>query len=65
VIPLNESWEWIRSITALCTLGFANILEVFAYYIPVFDNLLDTTAVRLSGTAVVESTAANLDTIVT
>ncbi|NQY29727.1 MAG: DUF4126 domain-containing protein [Flavobacteriaceae bacterium] len=68
VIPLNESWEWIGSITALCTLGFATILEVFAYYIPVFDNLLDTIAIPLAaiaGTAVVVSTAVNLDPIVT
>jgi len=68
VIPLNESWEWIGSITALCTLGIATILEVLAYYIPVFDNLLDTIAVPLAaiaGTAVVVSTAANLDPIIT
>jgi len=68
VIPLNESWEWIGSITAICTLGFATILEVLAYYIPVFDNLLDTIAVPLAaiaGTAIVVSTAANLDPIVT
>jgi hypothetical protein len=68
VIPLNESWEWIGSITAICTLGIATILEVLAYYIPVFDNLLDTIAVPLAaiaGTAVVVSTAANLDPIVT
>ena len=68
VIPLNESWEWVGSITAICTLGIATILEVLAYYIPVFDNLLDTIAVPLAaiaGTAVVVSTAANLDPIVT
>jgi len=68
IIPLNESWEWVGSITAICTLGIATILEVLAYYIPVFDNLLDTIAVPLAaiaGTAVVVSTAANLDPIVT
>jgi hypothetical protein len=68
VIPLNESWEWVGSVTAICTLGIATILEVLAYYIPVFDNLLDTIAVPLAaiaGTAVVVSTAANLDPIVT
>ena len=68
IIPLNESWEWVGSITALCTLGIATILEVLAYYIPVFDNLLDSIAVPLAaiaGTAVVVSTAANLDPIIT
>jgi len=68
IIPLNESWGWVGSITAICTLGIATILEVLAYYIPVFDNLLDTIAVPLAaiaGTAVVVSTAANLDPIVT
>lgn len=68
VIPLNESWQWIGSMTALVTLGFATILEIFAYYIPWFDNLLDTIAVPLAavaGTAVMVSTAANLDPIVT
>ena len=28
--------------TALITLGLATVLEIFAYYIPWFDNLLDT-----------------------
>jgi len=68
LIPLNESWVWVGSITALCTLAIVTVLEVFAYYIPVFDNLLDTIAVPLAaiaGTAVVVSTAANLDPIVT
>lgn len=68
VIPLNESWQWVGSTTVLITLGLATILEVFAYYIPLFDNLLDTIAVPLAaiaGTAVVVSTAANLDPVIT
>lgn len=68
IIPLNESWEWIGSITALITLGIATIVEVFAYYIPWFDNLLDTIAVPLAtvaGTAVVVSTAADLSPVFT
>lgn len=68
VIPLNESWEWVGSLTAIVTLGIATVLEVFAYYIPWFDNLLDTIAVPLAaiaGTAVVVSTAANLDPLLT
>ncbi len=68
VLPLNESWQWVGSMSALITLGLATILEIGAYYIPVFDNLLDTIAVPLAaiaGTAVVVSTAANLDPVVT
>ncbi|MGB1269646.1 MAG: DUF4126 domain-containing protein [Flavobacteriaceae bacterium] len=68
VIPLNESWQWVGSMSALITLGLATVLEICAYYIPVFDNLLDTIAVPLAaiaGTAVVVSTAANLDPVVT
>lgn len=68
VIPLNESWGWIGSMAALITLGLATIIEVFAYYIPWFDNLLDTISVPLAaiaGTAVVVSTAVDLDPIVT
>lgn len=68
IIPLNESWMWVGSLSALITLGLATVLEISAYYIPVFDNLLDTIAVPLAaiaGTAVVVSTAANLDPVVT
>lgn len=67
-IPLNDSWQWIGSMTALITLGIATVLEIFAYYIPWVDNLLDTIAVPLAaiaGTAVMVSTAANLDPIIT
>ncbi|CAM1351312.1 DUF4126 domain-containing protein [Tenacibaculum crassostreae] len=68
VIPLNESWTWVASSTALITLGIATILEIFAYYIPWFDNLLDTIAVPLAaiaGTAVMVSTIADLSPVIT
>lgn len=68
VIPLNESWTWVASSTALITLGVATILEIFAYYIPWFDNLLDTIAVPLAaiaGTAVMVSTIADLSPVIT
>jgi len=68
LISLNTSWEWIGSITALSTFAIATVLEIFGYYIPVFDNVLDAIAVPLAaiaGTAVVVSTAANLDPVVT
>ena len=68
IVPLNEDWQWAGSLAAVITLGLATLLEVFAYYIPWFDNLLDTIAVPLAaiaGTAVMVSTMANLDPLVT
>jgi len=68
IIPLNESWEWIGGITAMITLGIATVVEIVAYLIPWFDNLLDTIAVPLAavaGTAVMLSTAADLSPIIT
>jgi hypothetical protein len=68
VIPLNDNWEWISGIPALITLGIATIVEIIAYLIPWLDNVLDTIAVPLAavaGTAVVLSTAADLEPLVT
>lgn len=65
---LNESWEWIGSLPALIVLGVATLVEIFAYFIPWVDNLLDSVAVPLAaiaGTAVMVSTIANLDPVVT
>ncbi|WP_298477177.1 DUF4126 domain-containing protein [uncultured Maribacter sp.] len=65
---LNESWEWIGSLAALVVLGVATLVEIFAYFIPWVDNLLDSFAVPLAaiaGTAVMVSTIANLDPVVT
>lgn len=68
IIPLNESWLWIASTPAIITLGIATVVEVFAYYIPWIDNLLDSLAIPLAaiaGTAVMVSTSMNLDPIIT
>lgn len=68
VWELNENWEWIGSLTALITLGVAMLIEIFAYFIPWVDNLLDSIAVPLAaiaGTAVMVSTVANLDPLIT
>ena len=68
IIPLNESWQWVGSVPAMITLGIATIVEIVGYLIPWFDNLLDTVAVPLAavaGTAVMLSTAADLDPVVT
>lgn len=65
---LNENWQWIGSMTALIILGVATIVEIFAYFIPYIDNLLDTIAVPLAaiaGIAVMVSTVADLSQEVT
>ncbi|MFD2823443.1 DUF4126 domain-containing protein [Lacinutrix iliipiscaria] len=65
---LNASWEWVGSMTAVVTLGVATCVEVFAYYIPLVDNLLDSIAVPLAaiaGTAVMVSTVADLSPVIT
>ncbi|WP_431137548.1 DUF4126 domain-containing protein [Psychroserpens mesophilus] len=65
---LNESWEWIGSLTAVITLGVATLVEIFAYYIPYIDNLLDSIAIPLAaiaGTAVMVSTVADLSPAIT
>lgn len=68
LIPLNESWAWIGSLTALITLGIAMAVEIFGYYIPFIDNLLDTIATPLAaiaGFAVMSSTLVDLSPMMT
>lgn len=68
VWELNDSWQWIGSLAAVITLGVATLVEIFAYFIPWVDNLLDSFAVPLAaiaGTAVMVSTVADLDPVVT
>ncbi|MBP0902316.1 DUF4126 domain-containing protein [Mariniflexile gromovii] len=68
VWQLNDFWQWIGSTTALITLGVATVVEIFAYFIPYIDNLLDSIAVplaALAGTAVMLSTVSDLSPVVT
>lgn len=65
---LNESWQWIGSLVAVVTLGVATLVEIFGYYIPYVDNLLDSIAIPLAtiaGTAVMVSTVADLSPAIT
>jgi Kef-type K+ transport system membrane component KefB len=65
---LNESWQWISSLTAVITLGVATLVEITAYYLPFIDNLLDTIAIPLAtiaGTAVMVSTISDLSPMIT
>ena len=68
VWELNQHWVWIGSLAALIILGVATLVELLAYFIPWVDNLLDSLAIPLAaiaGTAVMVSTVANLDPVVT
>ncbi|HCM59743.1 MAG TPA: DUF4126 domain-containing protein [Bacteroidales bacterium] len=48
ILPLNESFQWVSSWTAIAILGTATVVEILAYYIPVVDNLLDTISTPLA-----------------
>ncbi|WP_114491890.1 DUF4126 domain-containing protein [Candidatus Ulvibacter alkanivorans] len=66
-IPINESWEWIGSLTAVITLAIATLVEVFGYYIPWVDNILDTIAIplaTLAGTLVMVAVVSDLDPVI-
>ena len=68
VFELNQSFAFIAGLPALITLGIATIVEVFGYYIPFIDNLLDTIATPLAaiaGTIVMASTLVHLPTEIT
>jgi hypothetical protein len=68
VWELNDSWQWIGSLTAVITLGVATVVEIVAYYIPYIDNALDSIAIPLAaiaGTAVMVSTVAELSPVIT
>ena len=68
VWELNENWQWIGSTAALMILGVATVVEIFAYYIPYVDNLLDSIAIPLAavaGTMVMVSTVADLSPEIT
>ena len=65
---LNDNWQWIGSLAAVLTLGVATVVEIFAYFLPWIDNALDTISLPLAaiaGSAVMVSTVANLDPVVT
>jgi Domain of unknown function (DUF4126) len=40
-MPISEGFQWIATTPALLMLAVAAVAEIIAYYIPVFDNLLD------------------------
>ena len=68
VFELNQSFAFVAGLPALTTLGIATIVEIFGYYIPFIDNLLDTIATPLAaiaGTVVMAATLVHLPTEMT
>jgi len=57
-VPLTEHFHWLGEWPALVCFGTATVIEIFAYYIPVVDNLLDaitTPLVVVAGTLLASS----------
>jgi hypothetical protein len=48
VMQLGEGFEWIATTPALILFSTATVLEILSYYIPWFDNLLDTITTPLA-----------------
>lgn len=44
-VPVGDGFAWVATAPALLMLAIAALAEIFAYYIPVIDNLLDSAAV--------------------
>lgn len=47
-IPLQESFMWLGSWTAIVCFSAATFVEILAYYIPFLDNLLDSITTPLA-----------------
>jgi len=47
-LPVNESFAWLSSNTAIACFGAATVFEIAAYYIPFVDNILDTISTPLA-----------------
>ncbi len=68
IIPLSENWEWISGTISIWILSIATLVEILAYYIPWFDNILDTLAIPLAtiaGTAVMVLAITDLNPVIT
>ena len=57
-LTLIPPFEWLGSGYALIAFGTATVLEIVAYYVPWFDNLLDTIATPLAAIAGIVVTAS-------
>ncbi|NJL52832.1 MAG: DUF4126 domain-containing protein [Hydrococcus sp. SU_1_0] len=64
--PLASGFEWVGTKEAAIALGVATIFEVFAYYIPFVDNLLDAVQIPVAvgiGTVITAATLGHTDPV--
>jgi hypothetical protein len=59
-VALSPSFDWLATMPATLALATATVLEIGAYYVPFFDNLLDSLAAPLAVVAGVVASAALL-----
>lgn len=57
-LNISNSFVWLASLPAVIMLGVATAIEVFAYYIPAVDNLLDVIATPVAFAAGILVSAA-------
>ncbi len=63
-LEVAQGFEWLRTWTAFVSFAVAAAVEVAGYYVPWFDNLLDTIsspAAVIAGAVLFAATAVNLD----
>ena len=63
LMNLGESWAWMSETWVIIVFVVATLLEIFAYYIPWLDNLLDTITTPSAIVAGIIVTSASLDGI--
>ena len=64
LVQLSAGFEWLNTPAALVLFGTASLLELLAYYIPWFDNLLDAItapAAIICGSLIMASTMVEID----
>jgi hypothetical protein len=59
-VELSPSFDWLATTSASVALGTAMVLEIAAYYVPFFDNLLDTLAAPVAVLAGIVASASVL-----
>ncbi|MEM8964712.1 MAG: DUF4126 domain-containing protein, partial [Acidobacteriota bacterium] len=63
-LELASNFQWMGSPVAMVSFGAATLFEILAYYVPFFDNLLDTLAAPsavVAGTMATASQVADMD----
>ncbi len=66
-VELTEGFDWLGTDAAILAFGVATLLEIIAYYVPWFDNLLDNVAVPASviaGTLISASVIVDIDPLI-